>query len=1065
MKPIQLTLQAFGSYGTKTVIDFTAPKQNLFLISGDTGSGKTTLFDAIVYALYGETGSNSNKKSGAELQSQFVGLGITPFVELTFSDTVGGQEQIYTVRRVPKHLRNSKRGSGVIDEKETVSLLLPDGSEYAQHKKETDAKLEEIVGLTKHQFMQVAMIAQGEFMELLRADSGKKKEIFRKLFRTELYERIVQELDQRCKAKRTEIAKIRTICQTEAAHIQIPTDDPLSDTLHHLQQQVCRSDKLNITDLEQLVVQLDHLCERLAQRTQVQADAVTAAAQQRDAAFAAFNRGKALSASFLQIERAEQELAECAAAEAELHPLEVQMRQLSAAYEIAAEHRRWSDAAQQVTTTKHALSAQMAALPALSQALEEALSSEREAVRAQEAAATQYTTISERVSKALTLFLQIEQAEQTKAKRMAEQRAAQQNADQAVAALAAFEQQVTQWQTQAASYHGTDVLLSQWQDRQREAEELRSELSSAKRQEQDLARQRILAQQSAAAYEEIRQRYQQDYQAFLDLQTAYFDAQAGFIAKEALRPGVPCPVCGSLEHPRPCVLSETHRHLTRSMLDEAAGALEQLRQAQEDASNRSGADAERIKEKDAVLTDTLVKLRTRIAAHIPSLPDNATLTVLEAATAQWSEQLEEEGRALQQASAKLARLNDALAQAAETRQALSVAAETAKADAQNAQSKLDIAETQQAGLLLQKEYQTKEEALELRFKAEQAKTNADNAAETAHQMAHQAQTAKSSADALIQRYQAELPAQMAMMTRRADAYEALRTEKGLAESLWKDLIARHTKDEIDRMQAKLHAHMQKKSAAEGALHSATQAVGTQCKPDLDQLETVLDEATKRLTAQQDALEQLNDLYKPNRQAQKALTPILTDRAVLLQEQVKLDQLYQRLAGKVSGARMDIETYVQRYYLQRILAAANTRFQEMSAGEFTLRMVDETQAGDGKNRGLDLMVYSTVTGKEREVRTLSGGESFMAALSLALGMADQIQQTSAAIHLDMMFIDEGFGSLDDQSRNQAVRVLQEMAGGSKLIGIISHVTELKHEIDDQLLVHKDDAGSHTRWQLS
>ena len=163
--------------------------------------------------------------------------------------------------------------------------------------------------------------------------------------------------------------------------------------------------------------------------------------------------------------------------------------------------------------------------------------------------------------------------------------------------------------------------------------------------------------------------------------------------------------------------------------------------------------------------------------------------------------------------------------------------------------------------------------------------------------------------------------------------------------------------------------------------------------------------------------------------------------------------------------MDIETFVQRYYLQRILYAANARFLNMSAGQYELRMVDLEKAGEGKNRGLDLMVYSTVTGKEREIRTLSGGESFMAALSLALGMADQIQENSASINLDIMFIDEGFGSLDDHSRNQAVEVLKQMAGGSRLIGIISHVTELKQSIDDQLLVSKDDEGSHVRWQIS
>ena len=172
-------------------------------------------------------------------------------------------------------------------------------------------------------------------------------------------------------------------------------------------------------------------------------------------------------------------------------------------------------------------------------------------------------------------------------------------------------------------------------------------------------------------------------------------------------------------------------------------------------------------------------------------------------------------------------------------------------------------------------------------------------------------------------------------------------------------------------------------------------------------------------------------------------------------------LYRMVSGNVKGARMDLETYVQRYYLEQVLYAANSRFAEMSAGQFELRMYDIEKAGEGKNRGLDLMVYSTVTGREREIRTLSGGESFMAAL--ALGMADQIQMCAAAINLDILFIDEGFGSLDEHSRGQAVRVLKNMAEGNRLIGIISHVTELKQEIDNQLVVTRDEKGSHVTWQ--
>ena len=225
----------------------------------------------------------------------------------------------------------------------------------------------------------------------------------------------------------------------------------------------------------------------------------------------------------------------------------------------------------------------------------------------------------------------------------------------------------------------------------------------------------------------------------------------------------------------------------------------------------------------------------------------------------------------------------------------------------------------------------------------------------------------------------------------------------------------------------------------------------------------MQQAQERWKAAEETLKRCQSEYQINENAYQTLAPIMQERGKIVEVHAKLDMLYRLVSGNVPGSRMDLETYVQRHYLEHILYAANIRFRDMSAGQFELRMYELEKAGEGKNRGLDLMVYSAVTGKEREIRTLSGGESFMAALSLALGMADQIQQTSAAIHLDMMFIDEGFGSLDEHSRHQAIRVLQEMAGGSRLIGIISHVSELKQEIEDQLIVRKDADGSHVKWK--
>ena len=279
------------------------------------------------------------------------------------------------------------------------------------------------------------------------------------------------------------------------------------------------------------------------------------------------------------------------------------------------------------------------------------------------------------------------------------------------------------------------------------------------------------------------------------------------------------------------------------------------------------------------------------------------------------------------------------------------------------------------------------------------------------------------------------------------------------------VLEEHTREEASRLQEKIDRFQREKASAQGALDTARKAVSGQTKPDLDALGRKRDQEEERYRRIQAERESVREIFRADSAAYRKLASVLRERGRIAEEFSRIDSLYNRLAGKVTGARMDIETFVQRYYLRRILHAANIRFSEMSAGQYELRMVDDSMAGEGRNRGLDLMVYSFINGQEREVRTLSGGESFMAALSLALGLADQIQESSASIHPDIMFIDEGFGSLDDHARDQAVRVLKEMDGGTKLIGIISHVTELRQEIEDQLQVVKDDNGSHARWRIS
>ena len=254
-------------------------------------------------------------------------------------------------------------------------------------------------------------------------------------------------------------------------------------------------------------------------------------------------------------------------------------------------------------------------------------------------------------------------------------------------------------------------------------------------------------------------------------------------------------------------------------------------------------------------------------------------------------------------------------------------------------------------------------------------------------------------------------------------------------------------------------------AALGMVTNLKEAVKDKEKPDTQSLEKDFAMANEAYNLLHTELEEIRADYRTDSEILDKLNASLNGRGEAAREYGIINSLYSKLSGNVTKARMDIETFVQRQYLEKILVSANKRFSSMTGGQFELRTYEIEKAGVGTNKGLDLMVYSYITGKSRDVRTLSGGESFQAALSLALGMADQIQARSGAVNLEMMFVDEGFGTLDNNARNEAVKILKNMAGGSKLIGIISHVNELKQEIEEQLIVTKDENGSKARWQLS
>ena len=342
MKPLKLKMQAFGSYGEETLIDFEKVNQNLFLITGDTGAGKTTIFDAIVFALYGEASSSANKKEGVVLQSQYVDFAKEPFVELTFSEGNNADSEIYTVRRVPRHLKPITRGTGKGGQREitgSVSFIMPDGMEYPS--KEADSKLREIVGLTKSQFMQVAMIAQGEFMDLLRAKSDDKKVIFRKLFNTEMYQNIVTELGNRKREKDKEIAILKTQCQTEAVRIRISETYEFQKEMQQSKRQIEEGQMAGLADF---MDRLEALCDWMKKELENAERAYQESECARTGKGEELAKAEELLKWFAQLEKAQEDLRRYEAQEPEMIRAKELAAQIRAVYEIAEKYNQYHEA-------------------------------------------------------------------------------------------------------------------------------------------------------------------------------------------------------------------------------------------------------------------------------------------------------------------------------------------------------------------------------------------------------------------------------------------------------------------------------------------------------------------------------------------------------------------------------------------------------------------------------------------------------------------------------------------------------------------------------------------------
>lgn len=1071
MRPLKLKMQAFGSYGRETVIDFTKPEQNLFLITGDTGAGKTTIFDAIVFALYGEASSTSNKKEGVVLQSQYAELNIEPYVEMEFME---GEER-YTVRRVPRHLktvtRGAAKGKGTREITGSVTLFMPDGTEYPS--KETNAKLQEITGLTKSQFMQVAMIAQGEFMELLRAKSDDKKKIFRKLFNTEMYEQIVNELGNRKRNMEREIAVIRTRCQSETARIKFfgdkaeeknPGDDEISlceKRLEELKKRVSDGEIVVMPELtevlERYLVILDN---QLKKAQKLYEDAAEIREKKRDI----YIEAQQLQSLFIQRKQTEEELEEYRKQSFEMENKEKLAGSVSDAWEIKTFYDFWKAGQEDAERVRTAFETQTERLPGLMEEEEGMIQEEQKKQKELETVQEEYTRTLEKAEKAIQLFGQIKETKKKMdmGKELLEKARIKEEADKK--AFEVLENREKALRDRSEQLADAGEKLAVCQSQMKEINGMTADLKalSSIYKEQKTYEKKI--EELKEKYKETRASYEKKHGEYEKKRQNFLDAQAGFLASELME-GMPCPVCGSIEHPRPCVMKKEHSEFTREGMDLLEKETEKLRAEQENLSAevKSNTDLRDVKKQD--FDESFNRLKNRMRENIPALPEEFSPGQGQELIRQWMKEVQENGIKYQRDREELQSVQKQMKDLEEEKPAVRKQMEISAEQVREARIAYESAKAEFQSYSFSSDFESEEAAKKAEAEAARKKERFTEDYNTARAAREKAGTERSNTETLIKKYRAELPTAEAEEEKRKKNYESMAEGKEMAESQWKSLTDIYEKQMTEQLRKEVQVFREGKKAAEGKAQSLTAAIGNRKPPVMADIQKETEDAEHRLKSAESLRDQIRSVYKDNKEADHILSPMLQERQKLVEEHGRIDHLYRLVSGNVSGSRMDLETYVQRYYLEKILYAANRRFRDMSAGQFELRMYNLEKAGEGKNRGLDLMVYSAVTGKEREVRTLSGGESFMAALALALGMADQIQESSAAINLDMMFIDEGFGSLDEHSRNQAVKVLLEMAEGSKLIGIISHVTELKQEIEDQLIVIKDESGSHVKWQIS
>lgn len=1040
MRPIRLSMQAFGPYAGEEVVDFRELEgRSFFLIHGPTGSGKTAILDAICFALYGKT--SGAERDGSDMRSHYADDS-TPTVVI-FDFAVGQKK--YRVQRSPSYEvagRKTPIGPDAtlwdrtgIDSEDEVS---DEGRVLATGVKSVTLEVEEILGFKADQFRQVVLLPQGQFRQALTADSAERRGIMEILFGTEPYRQIEAALKDEARS--------------------------LQDKLEQAKDR--RDTLLKQTDAEsvdELKAACEEMCEKCAMAKRTEEEMKEKAGK----AAGALEKGRADAGKIEEASAAAAAVAELKKREAEIAAMRDERDAARRALACASAEGLYAAAEETVEAGIKAAedaNRKLAEAKELAEKAREKLEEEKSPKRAEERENAEKVVM--RLESLGDKVAAIDEARSAAAEASLAAKSAAGLAEEAGRNKGKLNSKLKEAKSQLKRVQKEAPEALRWETVARETRQTLDRLQRRRELEADLEKANEEALEAADAAENAEKALATEKKDLERLQDSWMAGQAAALAM-SLKPGMPCPVCGSLEHPKPaCVEMEGPDGVGSAQDAEVAvlsqdaieAARERVRLAEEDyrrlqriaadaaqvvaeVKGRLGAWEVGIEPKEG---ESLSQQVQRIGAELAEAEKRAEEAV---AAAKRADSLEQQINDMEE---QLVRAEEELAQAEKARSEAEARLAAAKARVEEREA--DVPVELRAPDALERALAEAETA---RNRLLEALEEAEKASQAAEQALAAAKSEKGAADRAVEKA-------VTVKKRRMGEFAARVAEAGFADiSAYR--ASKRSEQQLDALEKAIDGFDQQLHAATVRLARAEEAAAGIESPDLETLEA---EAKRLAQASDDAVAARAQLESEADAMQKLVKAL----EALSQEMAGLEEEYGvvvRIAYVAGGKKpnklgMNFETFILASMLDKVADAATRRLQVMSKGRYSLRRTLDRKTARSAG-GLELEVFDMYTGRERSVTTLSGGEGFMASLSLALGLADVVQAYAGGIHLDTMFIDEGFGALDPESLDLALDTLIDLQRDSgRLVGVISHVPELEERIDARLEVSMTETGSTTRF---